>query len=955
MEQNSMRGGWSQPVGRAPDVRMISEYLRTGQGRCLHIVGDAGMGKTTVLNAVAEAVVESGARVLRADGVEFEADVAHAGLHQLLVPVLDLMGELSLEHRVALDVALGMGTGPAPSRLVVVNAVLSLVRLAADQAPVLLIVDDPQWLDRASVVVLSFVARRLAGTKIGFLAASRTGLPVQLDRRGHTRFELAPLDETSARLLLSERFPDLAPKVRDRIVAEAQGNPLALLELPGQLSPSQRTAQEELPPVLSLGERTRALYDSRVAALPPAARRVLLLAALTHGGDLGVVWSAASADPGAAAEAGSSAEEGGPVPVAEILALLAAAERDRLISVDTVARRVIFRHPLIRSAAVDASTLAERRAAHLALAAASAARPEVRAWHLAEAAIEPDETVARLLQESAHAVLRRGDSVGAVAALVRAADLSPAPADRSRRLAEAAFIGAEATGDIAKASDLLRRAQSGPAGPVADSTSTSADLHCAAAAVYVLINNDADLDTVHRMLVGAIQAAGPHYDAGDQALNDALHTLRLVCWWGGREELWAAFQEAIARLVPAPPAVLASVARSFADPARTGQSARPVLDEVSLLTPRTADPTAIIGGATAAHYPDRAGETCDRLWEIVRSGRAGAESPRRYLGALMHLSTEDFLTGEWVRGQQLVDEGMVLCTAGYPFFAFYFQFNQILLHAVRGESDAGNALAERMLRWAARRGVGAAAAFAHQARTLVCLSSGDYEAAYRHATALTPAGRLTRYTPHALWGMFDLVEAAVRTGRADEAAAHLRVLRELGVARLSDRHAMLVAAVAGLCAPDGEASPHFQAALATPQADRWVFDAARIRLAFGERLRRTAGRADAREMLTAASDAFTQLGAVPWAERARKELRATGWVTGPMSGVRIALTPQELEIAQMAATGMTNKQIGERLYLSHRTVAAHLYQVFPKLGITSRAALRDALTTVYDDEVADAA
>ncbi|MEW2491413.1 LuxR C-terminal-related transcriptional regulator, partial [Streptomyces sp. NPDC048411] len=247
-----------------------------------------------------------------------------------------------------------------------------------------------------------------------------------------------------------------------------------------------------------------------------------------------------------------------------------------------------------------------------------------------------------------------------------------------------------------------------------------------------------------------------------------------------------------------------------------------------------------------------------------------------------------------------------------------------------------------------RRGVGAAAAFAHQARTLVSLGGGDYEAAYRHATALTPAGTLAPYSAHALWGVYDLVEAAVRTGRDDEAAAHVRALRELGIARLSDRYAMLVAGAAGLCAPDDEAVAHFRQALAAPGADRWVFEAARIRLALGERLRRTNEKSSAREPLTAASEAFARLGAAPWAERARKELRATGQPTRPGT-TRSVLTPQELEISHLAASGLTNKQIGERLYLSPRTVSAHLYQVFPKLEITTRAALRDALTALDDE------
>ncbi|MFF4795355.1 AAA family ATPase [Streptomyces sp. NPDC001276] len=910
----------SQIVGRIRDVESVCEHLKGDAGRGLHVVGEAGVGKTTLLDAVAEAMSETGSRVLRADGVEFEADVSFAGLHQILTPVLDDIERLPPEHREALMVALGFGAGPAPGRLLLVNATLTLLRQLAAETSLLLIVDDLPWLDRASAVILGFVARRLSGRSVGFLAASRSGGANMLDHSGLHEMELAPLDDDSAHLLLAARYPGLAARVRARVVAEARGNPLALMELPRELTAPQRTAQEELPMVLPLGERLRDLFVTRVTALTAEARRLLLLAALDGTGDLRVLHRAVGTDT-------------------SVLENLAPAEHERLVRTDGPARRLAFRHPLIRSAVVEASTLAQRRAAHEALATALDERPERRAWHLAEAAIEPDEHVARLLQDAAHSVLHRGDAIGAVAALTRAADLSPAAHDRARRLAEAAYLGAEATGDVAGATELLQRAQAAEPG-------SSAALYAAAAAVYVLINTDADLVTAHRLLAGAIQAAGPDYDADDPALIDALHTLQLVCWWSGRADLWAPFLHAVNRLKPSPPPVLAMAARTFPDPARTGVAALSDLDEVRDVLLRTTDPTVLVRGATATIYLDQVGELRDRLWELVRQGRDGNGQVRRHLGALMHLCMEDFLTGEWAEAQRLTDEGAALCEAEYPFFAWYFQYNQVLLHGVRGETQAGEALAERMTRWGVRRGVGSAVAFAHQARTLVCLGAGDYEAAYRHATALTPAGAMAPYVAHALWGIFDLVEAAVRTGREAEAAAHLSTLRELEVDRLSDRYAMLVAGASGLCAPDDDtAVAHFEQALSVPGAERWVFEAARIRLALGERLRRSGAKGSARAALTAASDSFSRLVAAPWVERTRTELRATGRPTSPIVAQPL-LTPQELEIAHLAASGLSNKQIGQQLYISHRTVGAHLYKVYPKLGITTRAALRDALTAL---------
>ncbi|WP_067141509.1 AAA family ATPase [Microtetraspora malaysiensis] len=897
-------------IGRAADVRHVIEFFGGEYGRSLHVVGEAGVGKTALLDAVAGMLAAEGTRVLRADGVEFEAGVTYAGLHQILTPVLDQAEHLPPRLREALQVALGSDTGPVPDRLLLVNATLALLRHMAGGKPLLLVVDDLPWLDLASAAVLGFVARRLAGTGIGFLGASRSGVSSLFDHGGLAEMELSPLDDSSAHELLSERFPALAGRVRARVVAESGGIPLALLELPAELSGAQRAAAEGLPAVLPLGERLRSLFAARVTVLPEATRGLLLLAALDGTGDLGILRAAARAGEG--------------------LAALAPAERERLVRVDAATPRLTFRHPLIRSAVVTDSTLAERRVAHLALAEALAGRPERQVWHLAEAAIEPDEQVARQLQDTGHAALRRGDAVGAVTALTRAADLSPASGDRCRRLAEAAYIGAESTGDLANATELLRRARGADPGG-------SGALYAAAAAVYVLVDAEADLVTAHRLLTGAIEASGPVYDTGDPALVDALHTLQLVCWWSGREELWAPFVDTVRKLKPAPPPILALAARTFPDPARTAADGLDALEAARHVLGRTADPTVLVRGATATVYLDRVGELTGRLADLATD----AEGPaRRRVGALMHLCMEKFLTGEWEEARRLAADGVALCEDGYPFFAWYFHYNQVLLHAVHGESEAGDALAERMLRWAARRGVGAAAAFAHQARTLVSLGAGDYEAAYRHASALTPPGTLAPYVAHALWGAFDLVEAAVRTGRDGEAAAHVRVLRELGIARLSGRYAMLVAAAAGLAAPaDEEAITLLRQALAVPGADRWAFEHARVRLALGERLRRTGDKAQARETLTAAVDAFTGLGARPWTERARRELRAAG-----PGGTDSLLTPQELEIAQLAASGLTNKQIGERLHLSHRTVSSHLYQIYPKLGITTRAALRDALT-----------
>ena len=312
---------------------------------------------------------------------------------------------------------------------------------------------------------------------------------------------------------------------------------------------------------------------------------------------------------------------------------------------------------------------------------------------------------------------------------------------------------------------------------------------------------------------------------------------------------------------------------------------------------------------------------------------------------LMDLCIDDFHRGEWGEAGELAAEGLRVCEErGSRFFGWYFRYHQALLAAVQGRFDTSQALADQMIGWAGPRGVRTAQVYARHALVLAALGQGDFESAYQHATAMSPAGSLAPYVPHCLWVVMDLVEAAVRTQRPAEADRHLRATRDADLAALSPRLAILAAASAAIAADDRQAPALFERALNLPTVDRWPFDAARVRLAYGERLRRTRATTQSRIHLQAALTAFQKLGAAPWASRAELELRATGATRMP-SGARGAdhLTPQELQIARLAASGLTNKQIAERLYLSPRTVGGHLYQIFPKLGITTRAALRDAL------------
>src|SRR6266511_2491030 len=432
-------------AGRSNELELIDSLLaghsRAGPGLLLR--GDPGVGKTALLEVAAARAEAAGMRVLRASGVKFEAEIGFSALHQLLYPLRDRADRLATHHRDALHHVFDLTPGPSLDPLII-TAVLALLRGAAAECPLLLVVDDVPWVDRASATVLGFVARRVGTDPIVFLASARTGAGGVFDQVRLPEREIGPLAEQPAATLLDTRCPGLAPPVRRRLLDEAAGNPVALRELPESLTDRQGSGQDPLPAFLPLNRRLEAIFAVEVQTLPAPSRKLLLLAALEPDASMAVIRTAArSAAPGH-----TDVDD------------LDTAWRADLVYVDPITGHVSFRHPLIRSAIVQVTSPAERRSAHRALAAALAGDPERRAWHLAEAATGPDEAVARALDEAALAAWRRGDpsaaartsneaavsdrrrvgASAAVAELVRAGELSPQPADRSRRLVEAAYL-----------------------------------------------------------------------------------------------------------------------------------------------------------------------------------------------------------------------------------------------------------------------------------------------------------------------------------------------------------------------------------------------------------------------------------------------------------------------------------------------------------------------------------
>ncbi len=916
-----LRAGRQQPAavlsGRDEELRILRSFLHDARARgaSLLLTGEPGVGKSALAEVAARTAAANGTTVLRTAGTEFRAPVGYSGLDHLLEPVRPDLRRLTSDARNALMSALGLRDGPTPDRLMVSNATLALLRRRAADRPVLVIVDDAQWLDLASALVLAFTARRLTGTRVGLLAASRPGPDGVFEKSGLPELPVGPLDPAAAADLIGRAVPALHPRVRQRLLTEAQGNPLALTELPAALSDDQRSGRRPLPPVLQVGDRLGALFTARIAALPAPTRELLLLAALQGSGDLRVVQAAAAAD---------------------VRAALAAADGARLVTIDHDAGVLLFRHPAVRSTVVGLATDVERRRAHRALAATLAEQPERRAWHLAEATTGADEHVAALLEENAGASLRRGDAVGAVAALARAADLSPHGTDRARRLVGAATIRAEVTGDLDDASVLLGEAR-------AAQPDLGGSLHAAVAAAYLLLNAETDVDAAHRLLVAAVERHPRRHDAGDAVLIDALFALLMICWTGGRPELWAPFHEAVGRLGPRIPAVLDLCRRTFGDPVRLARPALPAAAEAAGALLDENDPVLITRVAVGCVYLDRVSDCRPALRRVIRDGRDGG-AVALAINALVSSCVDDWLRGEWDEAQRLAGEGIRMSEAhGYRRYTFVLGgYITALVAAARGDAAGSRRAADDMTRWAAPRGARIAVQFAHHVRALSAAGAGDHESAYRAASAVSPAGVLAPYTPHALWVMLDLVDAAVHTGRLAEAANHVRAMRTADVATISPRLALVSAGCAAMAAPaDDDAAAWYRRALAVPGAERWPFDLARVQLAYGER-RRRAGAVDARNHLGSALEIFERLGARPWADRAAGQLRAGGVPTGRGPGAR-TLTPQERQVAELAASGMTNKEIGARLRLSHRTVGMYLYQVFPKLGVTTRAALRDAL------------
>jgi hypothetical protein len=707
-------------LGRERELELIGSFLDAAaiNGEALVLSGEPGVGKTALLETGGAAASSAGWRVLRSAGAEFEADTPFSGLSQLLCGLQGELDRLSELHRAALLAALGFDERGTADRLVVSTAALQLLRAAAATRPVLVIVDDLQWIDRSTATVLGFVARRLVGNPIGFIGSMRTGSDTLFGHAGIAEYEVEPLDGEAAAELLNLRFPMLAPQVRRRVLAEAAGNPLALLELPRAMSDGQRTAAEPLPRLLPLDGRLQKLFAARIAGLPDRTLKALLLIALERDAALGVLSSS---------------------PTQLDVNDLVPAEQAGLVRIDEGARTLGFPHPLIPAAVVELSNSAQRREAHRRLSEALSDRPERRAWHLAEATVEPAEDVAELLERAADRILRHGDAVGAVAALIRAADLSQAGSARARRLAAAAQVGADVTGNLRSVPRLLgdaRRADPGGSG----------SLQAAVAATHVLVNGEGDIDTAHRLLVGAIETHTADEEADHQALFEALYALMaLSTLGGGRLDLWAPFHAEVARLRPNVPDVLELCEATFVDPAHAPPGALVRLDAAITALHDEVDSVRIIRIGFASMFVDRLGALRPALHRVVDDGREGG-AVAAAIAALQQLCWDDIHTGRWADAERLADEALGLCEShGYLFRVWPFRNVNAVLAASLGDRETTRVLTDELVHWATPRGCVMVRHFAAHSRR-----SGRGNSKRRTSTRPRSA-RLARLPPMSRW------------------------------------------------------------------------------------------------------------------------------------------------------------------------------------------------------------
>jgi DNA-binding CsgD family transcriptional regulator len=899
--------------GREAEQRVIDDLLagaRAGRSGAVVVRGAAGIGKTALLRYAAAAA--DGMLVLRTTGVETEAEVAFGGLHLLLRPVFHYIERLPAPQTAALRGAFGLSERGGQDRFLAGLAVLTLLSEVAGDRPVLCVVDDAHWLDAASADAVLFAARRLEAEGVAMVLAARDGLPL-FATPGLSDLPLDPLNSGHSERLLEERAQHLVPALKERVIAEAGGNPLALVELAATLTGDSAAAGVGPLPVT---HRVQELLAAQIRRLGEPTALLLLLAAAESSGDLTQILPAAEA-------LGAGADS------------LAAAERAGLVSVEET--RLTFRHPLVRAAAYHSAPLASRQAAHRVLADMLERQPDPegrRVWHRAAAVSGRDEQVAADLVRAAERSRRRGGFAAVSAAYERAAQLTPDGQACAQRLLAAATAAADA-GQADRADRLTSRAQQ-----LADDPSLLAEI--ALLRMARMTGNHRDRIAELCAAVSPISSRHPTRAAAmlAQALRSAMFIER-----GLVIQLLAQLDD-----IPLPPHARpkplddATVQRARFLVGDHAAEVNPVRDAVSAIRqdPENAEPDGRVAASAMAFFLgdlDSGREISAALAAECRRRGAPAWLP----GALQGLAMAQIMSGEWAMARASATEGLKLAqdTGALPRAAFLANLLGLLAACTGDEHDCEAWTAESLR-------LGGSTLFSANGRSaslaLLDLGNGRFGAALRRLAELPSDG----WDDSCFMSLPDLVEAAARSG--DSAHARDALARFEAWTQLTDQP--WTRAVARRCqalvSDDAQAEQHYRAAVDGNYQGR-PFELARSRQVYGEWLRRHRRRGEARAQLASAHEAFEDLGAAGWAQRAAKELAAVGAAVAErparLAGALYQLTPQELQVAQLAAAGLSNRDIAAQMFLSPRTVGYHLYNAYPKLGVTSRTELARLLNT----------
>lgn len=890
-------------------VDLVVAAARQGLSGVLVLRGEPGIGKTALLDYAVGAA--AGLEIARVEAVESEMELGFAGLHQLLLPYLGGLGALPSPQRDALSGAFGLGAHGPPDRFLVALAALTLLSRVASERGLLCVVDDAQWLDRESAAVVAFVARRLHADAIAVLIAVREPGDGETGFAGLPAICLRGLPAPEARELLAAGAAGLDEKVGMRIVAQTWGNPLALIEVGDELTPAQRAGEAPLPELLPSGSRLQSRFLRQARRLPAAAQALLLAAAADPTGDPALLWRAGR-DLGFAPDAA------------------APAQAEDLLVVGSVVR---FRHPLVRSAVYHSAAPIERRRVHKALAAATdpGRDPDRRAWHLSEAAAEPDEEVAAGLERAAGRAATRGGWAASAGFLARAAALSPEPGNQARRLLAAASAES-AAGAPGRAQELLGRSLDRPADPLQDGLAKRAQ-----GAIYHALSRPAEA-------AAALLAAGADLAPLDArlargALLDALAAVRIS---GPLALAGATYIEvaAAARSLPLPAGAAATTGDLLLDAGTAlalGDYPAAVVLAGSAITALGHDPSEsaeMLGWLEAACH--LAGSLGDDVALRALSGRLEQQARRQ--GALTSLATALIYSGTSEVLDGSLDEALARYTERGAIEAVLehdCSLGELIVMAWRGRDRETRSGAAAVSAVARAQGQGWKLAWTEYALCVLELGLGHYQ----EALASAP-GAFEGNSWAGAFALPDVVEAAVRGGSDAAAGEALARMTSRTPAGSSPLAAGLLARSRALLAADQDAEALYAEALRCLGLCQGAVHLARTRLLYGEWLRRRNRRTEARQHLRAAYAEFENMGAAGFAERARLELAATGETARKRSPeTRNDLTPQETQVAVLASGGATNPEIAAKLFISPSTVDYHLRKVFRKLDLTSRRQL----------------